>query len=418
DAKFALRSALHALPTGDAEDDVVARAHLLLALLSFDELPEDVWQYGPDARLETYLVHKSKQRMVTAAQVAQALFKATTPDAQYGLLLMLGTYNRHELLQSWHPKLTEWCLHEYKANPDSGVHSAIHWLYTRWDMMGALHPLDEHLVNAGYSDGRDWYHDALNHIMVVVRGPRESVQFSQPLMRQYTSEPLARTVRLEHTFAISACEITYRDTASVGFEIERPQELAPSDDCPISTVSFYQAAQLCQLLSALESLPLAFELDDAVAADRKFMFGVRGDIDSAGYRLPTDEEWECVVRGDTTTLRFFGGPETPYLNWYAWYDRDAASTTPVGHHMPNRLGLFDVYGNVFEWTMTTERRGTEPPQPFIDENTLMLLRGSSWPQESVDIHSSIRVGTVAGAARPDVGMRVCRTLNVETFNSD
>src|SRR5207247_3473224 len=70
----------------------------------------------------------------------------------------------------------------------------------------------------------------------------------------------------------------------------------------------------------------------------------------AGYRLPTDAEWECACRAAAVTSRFYGSSEE-LLKEYAWYSKttNAERAWPVGQMKPNDLGLFDVYGNAYEW---------------------------------------------------------------------
>ena len=67
------------------------------------------------------------------------------------------------------------------------------------------------------------------------------------------------------------------------------------------------------------------------------------------YRLPTAMEREHAARGGTSTPYFFGAtPER--LGDYAWFDRNSGGTThPVGEKKPNQYGLYDVYGNVYEF---------------------------------------------------------------------
>jgi formylglycine-generating enzyme required for sulfatase activity len=107
-----------------------------------------------------------------------------------------------------------------------------------------------------------------------------------------------------------------------------------------------------------------------------------------GGRLPTEKEWEYAAWAGTTTARYGN------LDEIAWYSGNSGSTThPVGLKQPNAFGLYDMLGNVWEWTSDS-----------YDSNN-KAMRGGSWVDFSRNLRASVRDRFGPGVWVSNLGFR-------------
>jgi formylglycine-generating enzyme required for sulfatase activity len=144
------------------------------------------------------------------------------------------------------------------------------------------------------------------------------------------------------------------------------------------------------------------------------------------YELPTEAEWEYACRAGTST-RFWCGDKDddlrgnanladatfkenyPDAAWAVSWDDGYPFTSPVGAFKPNPWGLYDMQGNVWQWT--ADRYGQYENTSFKDpkgpdSGELRVLRGGSWGDGPRSCRSAHRLGNGSGYRYDFVGFRV------------
>ncbi len=161
---------------------------------------------------------------------------------------------------------------------------------------------------------------------------------------------------------------------------------AVDDDVPVHGVTWFEAVLWCNAASRVAGLDPAYRVEGR---------DVRWDVRSAGYRLPTEAEWEHACRAGTSGARY--GP----VGDVAWTADDGVDgPRPVASRLPNAFGLHDTLGNVWEWCWDyadTARYGE-----------YRSLRGGGWADRPWSVRAGVRRGSAPDARIEDVGLRVVR----------
>ncbi len=108
-------------------------------------------------------------------------------------------------------------------------------------------------------------------------------------------------------------------------------------------------------------------------------YGAKAYCKWVGGRLPTEAEWEYAAKSGSQTNIYSGGNTIDYL---AWYDSNSnGEAHEVGLKKPNKFGIYDMTGNVYEWCIDGYYDYNEEEQinPIGNENsTTRIVRGGSW----------------------------------------
>jgi len=152
---------------------------------------------------------------------------------------------------------------------------------------------------------------------------------------------------------------------------------------PVEMVSWYDAVEFCNKLSALEGFAPAYTITNRSPSSGYPITSatVTANWSANGYRLPTEAEWEYAFRAGTTTPWSFGSTESQLGN-YAWYYANSSyKTHEVGKKQPNAWGLYDIHGNVWEWCWDwygTYASGAQTDPCGAVSGTIRVIRGGSW----------------------------------------
>ncbi len=115
------------------------------------------------------------------------------------------------------------------------------------------------------------------------------------------------------------------------------------------------------------------------------------------YRLPTEAEWEYACYGGTQS-ELCGGNDADAV---AWIDSNAKEQThSVGQKQANGYGLYDMSGNVMEWT----------DDCWEGNCTQRVVRGGSWNSDARSVSASYRIRFVTLIRNSSGGFRLVRTV--------
>ncbi|MFO1042616.1 MAG: bifunctional serine/threonine-protein kinase/formylglycine-generating enzyme family protein [Planctomycetaceae bacterium] len=231
------------------------------------------------------------------------------------------------------------------------------------------------------------------------------------------SERPAHKVILTQPFYLGRHEVTQSQFARVTGEnpshfasTGKGREIVEGLDTgvhPVEMVAWNDAFEFCNKLSLSEGVEIAFD-PSQMPADLRLQ---------AGYRLPTEGEWEFACRAGTDT-RFWTGDDPVKLTEAAWF-QEPLRTQPVGLLRQNPFGLCDVHGNVWEWVFDfwaadyygrfAEQRAINPIGP--ETSTKRGIRGGLFSFNPAACRSAGRHATDSTFKHESIGFRTVVSVN-------
>ena len=201
-------------------------------------------------------------------------------------------------------------------------------------------------------------------------------------------------VRLTRSFWVSTCEVNQRLYSMI--MDENPSEIKRYD-FPVYNVSWLDAIQFCNKLSATDGLKQVY----TILANNYVSF----DTAANGWRLPTEAEWEYFSQVNTT---IFNDESLSKFAWFAY--NSGLQPHSVGKLQANVFGLYDVLGNVWEWCWDYYRSDYYSISPLVNplgplEGAVRVKRGGSCDDGRLLVRTHSRF---TSASNPKVGFRIVR----------
>jgi formylglycine-generating enzyme required for sulfatase activity/predicted Ser/Thr protein kinase len=421
----------------DRKDDLAARQAAAATALAVLGEPERLWPlllHGDDPRLRSLLIQRLAAGAVPADILNERLRQDLDPIECQALLLAWAEARLAAVPAAKRAEVVERARHLYLHHPHPGVHSAAELLLRRWGDAEFLaqavgRPSEPHVG----PDGLGWERGPNGQTFAILPASMMVYRMGSPEQEKGRYGDQVLHIRaIGRSLAVSMTEVTFEQIRALDKDHSQATRHGAQTSCAANNVDWFRAVRYCNALSREAKLspyqwcyPERTDPDQIIPADA---------VDKPGFRLPTEAEWECICRAGTETARYFGESDR-LLSRYAWTWLNSDDRVhPAGQLLPNEYGMFDMLGNVWEWTHdgpagaypdvplpayphgTRERPAPDPGRPEVvlgagrRQETWRILRGGAFNYSPIKARSAHRDWIGALSPCSYIGFRVVRTL--------
>jgi formylglycine-generating enzyme required for sulfatase activity len=347
--------------------------------------------------------------------------------ARYALLLALGEYAPTDIPPARREALVKQLSDWYANDPSSGVHGASGWLLRHLGENEIATRIDQTPVP--YSPEREWFTLAITvkptpptqtkpepppepllprtfyYTFIVQPSGEYTISSVEDEVDRNKGNEVRHTVTLTRSFALLDREITFEELSAFSpqyAEFMKQVDAAPND-AGFGT-HWYDSVAFCRWLG--QEMGLA-ETDQCYAdpetldkeqyprdpQETSFPRNWPLDVSKRGFRLPTESEWEVMARGGSRTSYGYGS-EVALLDRFGWFNENSGKKVHPGREKrPSVRGLYDLLGNLYEWTHDWQGAFGASPQtdPLgAKTGTSRVIRGGSWGYVAANCRSASR----------------------------
>jgi len=360
----------------------------------------------------------------------------------YGFILGLGEFTVDELPATERDGFIAELKALYGDHPSRAVHSALSWLLRRWGQQEHVKAIDETPLDYDPKGIREWY-----VFQVIPPIPEKSEDGSSESGEADNQQPdisapiyftmlvfpgvsfemgeagETATVDISGPIAVSDREVTWRQFSAMdggshrqSWEDQFKKELGGGHllpDEPSFGVSWFEAVHYCRwlteaLMPGEENQSYAKkDLTAEEASEPGWIFFLDSkdwewpmDPTKPGFRLLSEREWEYVARDGVETPYSFGA-SIELLSEYGWYAKNSGASSHVTASLrPSVAGLFDIHGNLMEWT-----------NDWSMDGAARVIRGGCWNYVAANCRSETRFRFVPSYRDNYIGFRVALSLS-------